>query len=133
MLAVLLLLLVHQLPAQLPDSSGAKQLDTVLVTATPTERRVGSPPMRVTVIGQPPIRQSGSLRLNDSLRGQMRLALLNDHGQGLQVQQFGPDYALILVDGEPLVGRTAGTLELSRLTVGNIKQIGVVKGPSSSL
>lgn len=89
--------------------------------------------MPVTVIGQPQIRQSGSLRLNDILREQTGLAIVNDHGQGLQVQGFGPDYTLILVDGEPLVGRTAGTLELSRLTVGNIKQIEIVKGPSSSL
>jgi len=37
------------------------------------------------------------------------------------------------LDGEPLVGRTAGTLELSRLAVANIKQIEIVKGPSSSL
>ncbi|ARK12889.1 TonB-dependent receptor [Fibrella sp. ES10-3-2-2] len=133
MLAVLLFLSAHQLPAQLPDSSGVKQLDAVVVTATRTERRVGSLPMPVTVIGQPQIRQSGSLRLNDILREQTGLAIVNDHGQGLQVQGFGPDYTLILVDGEPLVGRTAGTLDLSRLTVRNIKQIEIVKGPSSSL
>ena len=31
------------------------------------------------------------------------------------------------------MGRSAGNFDLSRLTVGNIKQIEVVKGPSSSL
>ncbi|MEZ0483135.1 TonB-dependent receptor plug domain-containing protein [Fibrella aquatica] len=133
MLLALLILSAQQLPAQQPDSVRLKQLDAVVVTATRTERQVGSLPMPVTVIGQPQIRQSGSLRLNDILREQTGLAIVNDHGQGLQVQGFGPDYTLILVDGEPLVGRTAGTLELSRLTVGNIKQIEIVKGPSSSL
>lgn len=133
MLVALLFLSLQQPAPQPPDSVGVKQLDAVVVTATRTERRVGSLPMPVTVIGQPQIRQSGSLRLNDILREQTGLAIVNDHGQGLQVQGFGPDYTLILVDGEPLVGRTAGTLELSRLTVGNIKQIEIVKGPSSSL
>lgn len=133
MLTALLFLSVQQQPAQVPDTVRAKQLDAVVVTATRTERKVGSLPMPVTVIGQAQIRQSGSLRLNDILREQTGLAIVNDHGQGLQIQGFGPDYTLILVDGEPLVGRTAGTLELSRLTVGNIKQIEIVKGPSSSL
>ena len=133
MLLTLLALWCQQPATQLPDSGRVKQLDAVVVTATRTERRVGALPMPVTVVSQPQIRQSGSLRLNDILREQTGLAIVNDHGQGLQVQGFGPDYTLILVDGEPLVGRTAGTLELSRLTVGNIKQIEIVKGPSSSL
>ena len=109
MIAALLLTLL-QTPAPVPDSLPDRSLDEVVVTATRTERQVGSLPMPVTVIGQPQIRQSGSLRLNDILREQTGLALVNDHGQGLQVQGFGPDYTLILVDGEPLVGRTAGTL-----------------------
>lgn len=133
MLTALLFLSAGQLPLQVPDSLTIKHLDAVVVTATRTERNVGSLPMPVTVIGQPQIRQSGSLRLNDILREQTGLAIVNDHGQGLQVQGFGPDYTLILIDGEPLVGRTAGTLDLNRLTVGNIKQIEIVKGPSSSL
>lgn len=133
MIAALLLYSFLQPPATVPDSLPDRSLDEVVVTATRTERQMGSLPMPVTVVGQRQIRQSGSLRLNDILREQTGLALVNGHGQGLQVQGFSPDYTLILVDGEPLVGRTAGTLDLSRLTVGNIKQIEIVKGPSSSL
>ncbi|GAB3023345.1 TonB-dependent receptor [Spirosoma pulveris] len=94
---------------------------------------MGALPLPVTVISGKQIQQMGSLRLNDVLREQTGLAVVTDHGQGIQVQGFGPDYTLILVDGEPIVGRTAGTLDLARLAVGNIKQIEVVKGPSSSL
>lgn len=133
MLLTLLAFSICQQPASPADSIRPKQLDDVVVTATRTERNMGALPMPVTVIGQPQIRQSGSLRLNDILREQTGLAIVNDHGQGLQVQGFGPDYTLILVDGEPLVGRTAGTLDLNRLPVGNIRQIEIVKGPSSSL
>lgn len=49
------------------------------------------------------------------------------------MQGFSPEYTLILVDGEPLIGRTSGTLELNRIAVGNIRQIEIRKGPSSSL
>ena len=54
-------------------------------------------------------------------------------GSGVQVQGFDPDYTLILLDGSPVIGRTAGTLELTRFAVGNIERVEIVKGPTSSL
>lgn len=110
-----------------------KQLDEVVITATRSERQMGALPMPVSVVSKKQIQQMGSLRLNDVLAEQTGLFIVNNHGNGVQIQGFNPDYTLILVDGEPLVGRTSGTLELSRLAVGNIKQIEIVKGPSSSL
>ena len=115
------------------DTLKTRALDEVVVTATRNERPMGALPLPVTVISNKQIQQMGSLRLNDVLREQTGLAVVTDHGQGLQIQGFGPDYTLILIDGEPIVGRTAGTLDLTRLAVGNIKQIEIVKGPSSSL
>ncbi|WP_341228520.1 TonB-dependent receptor [uncultured Arcticibacterium sp.] len=128
----LLLLLPFTGLAQL-DSLLEKDLEQVVVTATKSERQLNSLPMPVTVIEKKQIQQMGSLRLNEVLAEQTGLFVVNDHGNGVQLQGFNPDYTLILVDGEPLIGRTAGTLELSRLAVGNIKQIEIVKGPSSSL
>jgi outer membrane receptor for ferrienterochelin and colicins len=119
--------------AQAPDSLKTNYLEQVVVTATRSERPLSTLNMPVTVISQKQIKAIGSLRLNDVLAEQTGLAIVNDHGQGIQIQGFNPDYTLILVDGEPLIGRTAGTLELSRLAVGNIKQIEIIKGPSSSL
>lgn len=108
-------------------------LQEVSITATRTEKFLSAVPMPVLLISQAQIRQMGSLRLNEILQEQTGLAIINDHGQGIQMQGFNPDYTLILIDGEPLIGRTAGTLELSRLAVANIKQIEIVKGASSSL
>ena len=92
--------------------------------------------MPVSLISKTQIKTMGSLRLNDVLTEQTGLVVVpqvNGEGNGIQMQGFNPDYTLILVDGEPLVGRFTGSLELSRITVGNIKQIEIVKGPSSSL
>lgn len=115
------------------DSLKTSNLNEVVVTATRNERALNAVPMPVTLIGQKQIRAMGSLRLSEVLAEQTGVFIVNDHGQGIQIQGFNPDYTLILLDGEPLVGRTAGTLELSRLAVANIKQIEIVKGPSSSL
>ncbi len=105
----------------------------IVVTATRTERKLSNVAVPVAIINQKRIQQNGSLRLNDILQEQPGIYLTNGFGTGVQMQGLNPDYTLILIDGEPMVGRTAGVLDLNRITVGNIKQIEIVKGPSSSL
>ncbi len=118
------------------DSLQNHSLEEVVVTATRNERTVGALPMPVTLIKKDLIKTMGSVRLNDILTEQTGLVVVpqvNGQGSGIQIQGFSPDYTLILIDGEPIIGRYTGSLELSRLTVGNIKQVEIVKGPSSSL
>jgi outer membrane receptor for ferrienterochelin and colicins len=115
------------------DSLKPRQLDEVVITATRTERKLGNVAVPVRIITQKTIQQAGSLRLKDILQEQTGLYLTNAFGNGVQMQGLNPDYTLILIDGEPLVGRTAGVLDLNRVTAGNIKKIEIVKGPSSSL
>lgn len=118
------------------DSIKTVELDEIIVTATRNERTMGALPMPVSLIPQSQIKTMGSLRLNDVLTEQTGLVVvpqINAQGNGIQLQGFNPDYTLILIDGEPIIGRYTGSLELSRVAVGNIKQIEIVKGPSSSL
>ena len=49
------------------------------------------------------------------------------------MQGVSSQYIKVLIDGLPIVGRSSGNLDLSRLAIGNIKKIEIVKGPSSSL
>lgn len=116
-----------------PDSLVNMHLDEIVVTATRTEKQLGSLTTPLTLIKKQQIQALGALRLAEVLQEQTGLAVIADHGQGIQMQGFDSDYTLILIDGEPLIGRTAGTLALSRIAVNNIKQIEIVKGPSSSL
>src|SRR5687768_12017632 len=115
------------------DSLRTRQLDELVVTTTRTERKLGNVAVPVKIIHQSAIRQAGSLRLKDILQEQPGLFITSGFGAGVQLQGLNPDYTLILIDGEPLVGRTAGVLDLNRITVGNIRKIEIVKGPSSSL
>lgn len=118
----------------------AQQQDTLLgngaitvFTATKTERTLSNIAVPVQIISQKTIQQAGSLRLSDILSEQTGLFMTNGFGTGVSMQGLNPDYTLILIDGEPLIGRTSGVLDLKRITVGNIKQIEIVRGPSSSL
>jgi hypothetical protein len=54
-------------------------------------------------------------------------------GRGSRYRALVPDYTMIMLDGLPLIGRTTGILDLSRITTNNIDKIEIVKGPVSSL
>ncbi|HEY6063267.1 MAG TPA: TonB-dependent receptor plug domain-containing protein, partial [Chitinophagaceae bacterium] len=122
-----------------------RSLSEVLITANRSERKLGNIAVPVQLISQKTIRQTGSLRLQDILQEQTGLVIVNSSlgsalngypnpfGQGVQMLGLDPAYTLILLDGEPLIGRNGGILKLGRLSTGNIKQIEIVKGPSSSL
>lgn len=122
------------------QNKAAQQKDTLIgenaitvFTATKTERQLTNVAVPVQIISQKTIQQAGSLRLSDILSEQTGLFMTNGFGTGVSMQGLNPDYTLILIDGEPLIGRTSGVLDLRRIAVGNIKQIEIVRGPSSSL
>lgn len=109
------------------------QLNEVVITATRTERNVADVPIPVMVISNEQIKNMGSMRLGDVLAEQTGLSVVSDHGSGIQLQGLDSDYTLIMINGQPLLGRTGGTFDLNRISINNIKQIEVTKGPSSSL
>ena len=117
------------------DSTKTEQLKDVIVTATRTVRQLSSLPLPAQIISKKEIQSVNSLRLSDILNEQTGLITVPDFGggEGIQLQGLDSQYTLILIDGVPLIGRSAGTLDISRVTVGNIKQIEIVKGASSSL
>ncbi|MCQ6956574.1 TonB-dependent receptor plug domain-containing protein [Mucilaginibacter aquariorum] len=116
------------------DTSKTKKLKEVVVTATRTAKSLMQLPMPVSTISNKEIKNRGLVRLNEILAEQTGLSVLPDaHGQGIQIQGFSPDYTMIMLDGLPLIGRTTGILDLSRITTNNIDKIEIVKGPVSSL
>src|SRR5699024_10623290 len=106
---------------------------TAVITATRTRRNIEEVSEPVTVISDKEIQTSGSTRLSNLLSEQTGLALISDHGTGVQVQGFTPEYTIIMVHGHPIIGRTNGTCDLYRITVVNIEQVEIIKGPSSAL
>ncbi len=117
------------------ESLKINELEEVVVSSTRTERKVSSLPLPTQIISGELIRQSGVSRLNEIIQEQTGLIMVSDFGggEGIQMQGLDSAYTMILVDGQPLIGRVAGTLDLSRITVNNIEKIEIVKGASSSL
>ncbi len=94
---------------------------------------MGNLAIPVLLINSKTLYQSGSLRLNDILSEQTALMITDNFGKGIQMQGLSSEYTLVLLDGEPLIGRTGGVLDLSRITIRNIRKVEIIKGPSSSL
>lgn len=105
----------------------------IVVTGTRTAKQIESNPIATDVVTSESISSASRLRLDNVLNEELGMVLVEDHGKGIQIQGLDPDYALILVNGEPLIGRNGGILDVRRLAMGNIKRVEVVKGPSSSL
>lgn len=94
--------------------------------------------MPVVTIDKRTIELMGSRRLDEVLKEQTGMAIVNNIGggtrsTGVQIQGFGSEYIMVLIDGQPLVGRSSGDLDLSRISVSGIERIEIIKGASSSL
>ncbi|MFD0991984.1 TonB-dependent receptor plug domain-containing protein [Tenacibaculum geojense] len=127
--------LIAQSNEQKLDSIFNNELDNVVITATRTKRQLSSLPMPVTLVSSKQIAAVGSVRLQEILLEQTGINYVSDFGgsKGIQLQGMDAEYTLVLIDGLPVIGRTSGNLDLSRLSLSNIKQIEIVKGPSSAL
>tara|TARA_B100000214_G_scaffold334504_1_gene277248 strand:+ start:2481 stop:4595 length:2115 start_codon:yes stop_codon:yes gene_type:complete len=117
------------------DSIPTKLLNEVIITGTKTKRQLSSLPLPGILISKNEIGQTNSSRLKDILNEQVGIVMVPDFGggEGIQIQGLDSEYILILVDGLPLIGRQSGTLDLNRIAIGNIDQIEIIKGSSSSL
>ncbi|WP_249684928.1 TonB-dependent receptor plug domain-containing protein [Flavobacterium sp. CYK-55] len=117
------------------DSLKNHQLQEVFITGTRTERSAATLPLPTQIISGESIQKSGVSRLNEIIQEQTGLITVADFGggEGIQMQGLDAAYVMILIDGQPLLGRSAGTLDLSRISVNHIDRIEIVKGASSCL
>jgi len=119
--------------AQPRDTVAYTSKNPLVISATRSAKRLEDVSVPTTVLDAAMITQTGQRRLDGMLMQIPGVTLFQEHGQGIQMQGFSPEYTLILIDGEPVIGRMAGTLDVSRVTLHGVKHIEVVEGPSSSL
>lgn len=117
----------------LTDSLRTYLKSQIVVTGTRNEVRLKDSPVRVEVIGKDRITATGMTDLGDLLKEQPGMLISGTVRSGIQMNGLGPDYTMILIDGQPVIGRVAGVLDLSRISVGNIERVEIVKGPMSSM
>ena len=110
------------------------EMDDIVVTGTKTERLLKDTPVITEIITRSEIESTGAENIGEALEHHVGIVVHRDaHGDGVQLQGLAADYVLILIDGEPQVGRIAGKLDLARIPIENVQRIEIVKGASSAL
>lgn len=114
----------------------ASLLDMVVVTGTRTPKLLKDAPIVTRVITHEAIEMQDATDIRDVLQTEMP-GVEFSYSMGQQVvniQGFGGNSVLFLVDGERLAGESVfGNLDYSRLNMDNVERVEIVKGAASSL
>ncbi|MBD5347584.1 MAG: TonB-dependent receptor [Bacteroides sp.] len=114
----------------------SKTLDEVVVTGTRTPKLLSESPILTRVITASDIRKSDATNISDLLQAELpgiEFSYSMNQQVSLNMQGFGGNSVLFLVDGERLAGETLDNVDYDRLNLNNAGKIEIVKGAASSL
>jgi len=115
-------------------SKGAHELDEVVYTATRSLQLLKDVPVSTELLSQKEIEQTASFNAAEALQSQIGVDIRDDFsGKGIAIQGVDPERVLILVDGNRVIGRINGSIDLGQISTQGIKQIEIVKGAISTL
>ena len=134
-LTSIILMSIISVFGQNQDSIKTIEMKEVMVSANKTEKPFVELTVPAKIISKEEIESSGHSRLDEIISEQVGIVTVPGFGgsEGIQLQGIDPEYTLILIDGLPIIGRVAGILDLSRISLGSVERIEIVKGASSSL
>ncbi len=119
---------------EITSTANVFEMDEIVITGTKTKHLLKDTPVITEVITRNEIEATGAENIGEALEHHVGIVVHRDaHGDGVQLQGLASDYVLILLDGEPQVGRIAGKLDLARIPIENVQRIEIVKGASSAL
>ncbi|MBD3165130.1 TonB-dependent receptor [bacterium] len=108
--------------------------EEVVYTATRTWQLLKDVPVQTELVTSEEIERRASFNAAEALESEIGLQVQEDFsGQGITMQGVDPDKVLILVDGNRMIGRVNGSIDLEQITTSGVKQIEVVKGAVSTL
>ena len=122
----------------LANTAGAADpstLQTVVVSATRSERAIEESTVPISVVSRSEIERTRARTLKQALENVPGLQLREVHGKSgfeLSLQGLGGDQVLVLIDGLPITASTGSTVDLGQYLVGEVERVEVVKGASSA-
>ena len=118
------------------SASMAKEMETVVVTATRTPKMLKDVPVLTRVIGEEEIERADATDIVGLLETEMpglEFTYPMSQQTTLNMQGFSGSSVLFLVDGERLAGETFDNTDYSRLILSDVGRVEIVKGAASSL
>lgn len=111
-------------------------LGEVVVTGTRTPKLLKDSPVLTRVITASDIKKSDATNISDLLQTELpgiEFSYSMNQQVSLNMQGFGGNAILFLVDGERIAGETLDNVDFSRLNLNDAGKVEVVKGAASSL
>ena len=110
-------------------------LDILVVTATRSEEKIKDVPARISVISKSEIAKNPALNLNDLVKQDAALNVVQTGGLGQTTSIFtrgtNSNHTLVLKDGAALIEGINGKNNTELLDLSDIGQIEILKGPAS--
>jgi len=109
-------------------------LSEFVFTATRTLKTLKSVPVATELITRQDFERRGAVTVAEALETEIGYDVSKDFsGAGVMLQGVDADKVLILIDGNRVIGRVNGSIDLDQVSVTNVRQIEVVKGSVSTL
>lgn len=132
--------LAAQSSPQAEEPAGPKTHDTIVVTATRSERELGGLPVSTTVIAGTDVESAPAATADELLRNVAGVHVpLASSSQTINIQQtfsmrgLGGTRALVLVDGIPLHDSYDGGITWQKVPLESVRQVEITRGGSASL
>ncbi|TVP56776.1 MAG: TonB-dependent receptor [Halomonadaceae bacterium] len=112
------------------------KLSTLVVTGTRTEKMLADSPVKVDVVTREEMENRQVNTVAEALKfvpGVQLQRIHGDEGQQVVMQGMSGDQVVVLIDGMPVSASTGSTVNLSRLSLGRVERIEVVRGATSAL
>lgn len=116
----------------IPDED-IEKVETIVTTGTRTAKLLNDSPVLVEVVDGELIGKIAQGTLAQGLQyipGVVVTRSVKD-GYNVQMQGFGGDHVLVLIDGQPIISPTGSAADLDQIAVANIVQIEVIRGAAS--
>ncbi|WP_298653055.1 TonB-dependent receptor [uncultured Proteiniphilum sp.] len=111
-------------------------LDEIVVTGTRSPKILKNSPVITKVFTENEIRKVDVTHIGELLQSELPgIEFIYSMNQqvSLNMQGFGGNSVLFLVDGERIAGETLDNIDYSRLNLDNVERIEIIKGAASSL
>ena len=126
--------------SQVPDTSSAKHLSEVVVTASRTEKKVDDIGRSVSVISQDDIKNSGANSVAEILSQYEGIYIVGTQqnfgaNQSLFIRGANSNQSVVMIDGVPVSDPSTpnNAIDLSELSLSDIDHIEIVRGSHSTL
>ncbi|MBT3251887.1 MAG: TonB-dependent receptor [Candidatus Marinimicrobia bacterium] len=119
----------------IPIKESFFEMDDLVVTATRTPKILQNVPVATEVITQQDILGSGARDMGELLSLRSGVSVSSSVAGGSVINIMGVDskYILVLVDGQPTVGKFDSRASLDQIPISMVKKVEIIKGPNSSL